>query len=116
MQEGHFLSTTDARAALDGAAKPVQPVVIARPSAADPRRQVRYEVVDKAPSTGSERWERVVAVVCLGKKWQFRGYPFKVRGFSALFFLSGGAAARPCAQARLLDALSARCCCVRGPA
>lgn len=78
VQEGHFLTTTDARAALDGAAKPTQPVVISRPSALDPRRQVRYEVVDKAPSTGSERWERVVAVVCLGKKWQFRGYPFKV--------------------------------------
>jgi parafibromin len=72
------MSSTDARASAGGLAKPVQPMIITRPSKVDPKRPVKFEIVDKAPSMNSERWERVVAVICQGKKWQFRGYPFRV--------------------------------------
>jgi hypothetical protein len=74
-----FVSSSDARAAAGGEAKPVQPLVITRPSKVDGKRPVKFEIFDKAPSMKSERWERVVAVVCQGKKWQFQGYPFPVR-------------------------------------
>jgi RNA pol II accessory factor, Cdc73 family, C-terminal len=77
MQEGKFESVAAARAAHADAIQ--QPVVVARPSASDPKRMIKYEIVDKAPSAGSARWERVVAVICHGKKWQFSGYPFPVR-------------------------------------
>ncbi len=32
---------------------------------------------DKEPTSRSD-WERVVAVVCSGKAWQFKKWPFKV--------------------------------------
>lgn len=55
-----------------------QVLLVSRPSVADPNRKVEYELVDQPPSKGSSRWERVVGVICQGKKWQFKEYPFKV--------------------------------------
>ena len=37
-------------------------------------RPIRYEITDKAP-TDKANWDRVVALFCLGKAWQFKGYP-----------------------------------------
>ena len=37
-------------------------------------RPIRYEITDKAP-TDKATWDRVVALFCLGKPWQFKGYP-----------------------------------------
>jgi RNA pol II accessory factor, Cdc73 family, C-terminal len=43
-------------------------------------KSLRFEIRDRVPSNGSKNWERVVAVVCSGKLWQFKkGYPFPVR-------------------------------------
>jgi hypothetical protein len=43
-------------------------------------KTLRFEIRDRVPSDGSKNWERVVAVVCSGKLWQFKkGYPFPVR-------------------------------------
>ena len=75
LQDGRFMTTADARAAGVTASNPV---IIAKPNSADPKRPVQYELVDQAPSKHSERWQRVVAVVCLGKKWQFSEFPYKV--------------------------------------
>ena len=78
VQDGRFEDVATARAT-QGGAPPAQPVTVARSSAADPKRQVKFEIVDQAPSMKSERWERVVAVVCSGKIWQFKEWPFSVR-------------------------------------
>lgn len=46
-------------------------------------RPVRYEITDRAPSDKAT-WDRVVALFCLGKAWQFKAYPkalFPVRVF-----------------------------------
>jgi hypothetical protein len=40
---------------------------------------VEYHVTDKEP-TKKEDWARVVGVICLGKAWQFKKWPFKVGG------------------------------------
>ena len=37
-------------------------------------RPIRYEITDRAPSDKGT-WDRVVALFCLGKAWQFKGYP-----------------------------------------
>ena len=37
-------------------------------------RPIRYEITDKAPSDKAT-WDRVVALFCLGKAWQFKAYP-----------------------------------------
>ena len=47
-----------------------------RPSGAKP---VPYHVMDKAPAKDSPDWQRVVAVVAQGNKWQFKDWPYKVR-------------------------------------
>lgn len=38
------------------------------------QRPIRYEITDKAP-TDKATWDRVVALFCLGKAWQFKAYP-----------------------------------------
>ena len=38
------------------------------------QRPIRYEITDKAPSDKAT-WDRVVALFCLGKAWQFKAYP-----------------------------------------
>ena len=38
------------------------------------QRPIRYEITDKAP-TDKATWDRVVALFCLGKAWQFKTYP-----------------------------------------
>ncbi|DBA92006.1 TPA: hypothetical protein ACH3X2_003894 [Trebouxia sp. C0005] len=37
-------------------------------------RPIRYEITDRAPSDKAT-WDRVVALFCLGKAWQFKAYP-----------------------------------------
>lgn len=37
-----------------------------------------YDVTDRPPPAGSPDWERVVAVVVQGAKWQFKDWPHKV--------------------------------------
>lgn len=37
-------------------------------------RPIRYEITDRAPSDKAS-WDRVVALFCLGKAWQFKSYP-----------------------------------------
>ena len=37
-------------------------------------RPTRYEITDRAPSDKAT-WDRVVALFCLGKAWQFKAYP-----------------------------------------
>jgi parafibromin len=39
---------------------------------------VPYHVMDKPPIKGHPDWQRVVAVVAQGAKWQFKDWPFKV--------------------------------------
>lgn len=47
-------------------------------------KSVKFEIRDKVPREGSKNWERVVAIVCSGKLWQFKkGYPFSVRNLSS---------------------------------
>ena len=45
-------------------------------------RPIKYEITDRLPADKS-RWQRVVALFCQGKAWQFKQYPdegdFKVR-------------------------------------
>lgn len=38
------------------------------------QRPIRYEITDRAP-TDKATWDRVVALFCLGKAWQFKAYP-----------------------------------------
>ena len=42
-------------------------------------KPVTYEVRDKIAGLSPKDWERVVAVVVLGKEWQFKDWPFKDR-------------------------------------
>lgn len=37
---------------------------------------IKYHITDRDP-TKKEDWERLVAVLCLGKPWQFKKWPFK---------------------------------------
>ena len=39
-------------------------------------KPVKYHITDKDP-TKKEDWDRLVAVCCLGKTWQFKKWPFK---------------------------------------
>ena len=55
------------------------------------QRPIRYEITDRPPSDKAT-WDRVVALFCLGKAWQFKAYP------KALFpvgFLTCGSARLP---------------------
>lgn len=52
-------------------------------------RPVRYEITDRAPSDKAT-WDRVVALFCLGKAWQFKAYPkalFPVRVFRGCTYI-----------------------------
>lgn len=71
------MTSADARCGMTGGEKP-SVVLLSRPSAIDPARKITYELVDQPPSKASCRWERVAAVICQGKRWQFKEYPFKV--------------------------------------
>lgn len=70
------MTVAAARAAGMSRASGVVPVN--KPHPADPKHPAVYEVTDQPPGRHSERWTRVVAVICLGKKWQFTDFPFKV--------------------------------------
>lgn len=78
MQDGQFMTSADARSTLPGGEKP-SVVLVSRPSVVEAARKITYEVVDQPPSKSSSRWERVAAVICQGKRWQFKEYPFKVK-------------------------------------
>lgn len=71
------MTSTDARAAFPAGERP-QVLVVTKQSVIDPKRSVSYELVDQPPSKNSSRWERVAGVICQGKRWQFKEYPFKV--------------------------------------
>ena len=72
------MTSADARSTLPGGEKP-SVVLVSRPSVVEAARKITYEVVDQPPSKSSSRWERVAAVICQGKRWQFKEYPFKVK-------------------------------------
>eukprot|EP00892_Ulva_mutabilis_P009876 jgi/Ulvmu1/7260/UM035_0047.1 len=76
LQEGEFMTTAEARAGIAGGDKP-SIVLVSRKQPTDPARTITYELVDQPPSKSSPRWERVAAVICQGKRWQFKEYPFK---------------------------------------
>lgn len=40
------------------------------------KQPIKYHVTDRDP-TKKEDWDRLVAVFCLGKTWQFKKWPFK---------------------------------------
>ena len=98
MQEGKFEGPASAKAAVQASGPLAQPIVISRHSKLTPKRPVKFEVVDQAPSAKSERWERVVAIICSGKKWQFDNFPFAVRLLPALLAITGTALAFPLVQ------------------
>ncbi|GMH36728.1 hypothetical protein BSKO_04601 [Bryopsis sp. KO-2023] len=41
------------------------------------KRPVQYQLMEKTPAKDSKDWNRVVAVVSQGVKWQFKDFPFK---------------------------------------
>lgn len=41
------------------------------------KRPVKYQLMERPPSRNSKDWNRVVAVVSQGVKWQFKDFPFK---------------------------------------
>lgn len=42
-------------------------------------KTIKFEIWDRVPREQSPNWERVVAIVCSGKLWQFKkGFPFTV--------------------------------------
>jgi hypothetical protein len=74
LQEGRFVQLEETEAFKAGQQKP--PLVhVKRKSGSD--RTIVFEVIDQEPRKGSTRWERVVAVICSGKLWQFKKYPFQ---------------------------------------
>ncbi|KXZ48472.1 hypothetical protein GPECTOR_27g642 [Gonium pectorale] len=75
LEEGRFMTTAQAQAASGGAPKPSsQPI---RRTAHRPAPGVEYHITDKPPSPSSPDWERVVAVLVQGAKWQFKDWPHK---------------------------------------
>ena len=66
-------------------------------------RPIRYEITDRAPSDKAT-WDRVVALFCLGKAWQFKAYP------KALFPVSIAEISWPAyAQGGTFSAASEKC-------
>jgi hypothetical protein len=85
LEEGRYVPPCDAgAAAAPGAPRPAYVSVFRRagraPPPGDPRPDkwpgVKYHVTDREPAR-REDWVRVVAVVVLGKPWQFKTWPFK---------------------------------------
>lgn len=74
LQEGRFVQSEESAAVKAGEKKP-DFVHVKRKCGSD--RAVTFEVIDQEPRKGSIRWERVVAVICSGKMWQFKKYPFQ---------------------------------------
>ncbi|EFN59429.1 hypothetical protein CHLNCDRAFT_56751 [Chlorella variabilis] len=77
LEEGRFCTTDEAKAEMaktkDGVKKEERAAIqrtIAR------KAPVKYWVTDKEPAHKQD-WDRVVAVICLGKAWQFKKWPFK---------------------------------------
>lgn len=75
LEQGVFLPAAEIICA--GGAKPSSAVV--RRSALRPT-PVEYVITDQPPAQKSKDWRRVVAVVAQGNNWQFKGFPYKVRG------------------------------------
>ncbi|GLC40122.1 hypothetical protein PLESTF_000620700 [Pleodorina starrii] len=73
LEEGKYVPA--AQAAAGGAPKPS--TVTIRRTAHRPAPGVEYTVTDKPPAVGSADWDRVVAVVVQGAKWQFKDWPHK---------------------------------------
>lgn len=42
------------------------------------QKPVLYHAMEGCPARTDATWRRVVAVFVQGKKWQFKGWPFKV--------------------------------------
>ncbi|EFJ51730.1 hypothetical protein VOLCADRAFT_103365 [Volvox carteri f. nagariensis] len=78
LEEGRFVPAAQAQAAASGAPKPSS-LTIRRTAHRGPPG-VEYTLTDRAPPAGSPDWERVVAVVVQGAKWQFKDWPYKVGG------------------------------------
>lgn len=74
-----FLETgtfrTPEQAAAAGAKKPDQSYISMMRTAGRKAPGIKYHITDKEPQK-EEDWNRVVAVFCLGKAWQFRRFPF----------------------------------------
>lgn len=73
LEEGRFLPPQQAMAMATGP----KPSSLTFKRTAHRASPVQYQVTEKAPAAGSPDWERVVAVVVQGAKWQFREWPHK---------------------------------------
>ncbi|KAG2482472.1 hypothetical protein HYH03_018579 [Edaphochlamys debaryana] len=74
LEEGLFVPSAQAQAAAGGAPKPSSATFHRTAHRSSP---VEYVVTDKAPAPNSPDWERVVAVIVQGAKWQFKDWPHK---------------------------------------
>jgi RNA pol II accessory factor, Cdc73 family, C-terminal len=74
--------------ASDAEGRPHQHIVTIQRPAPDapdgrPRKPIPYDVLAEPPKLSDvASWDRVVGVICLGKNWQFKNYPIKVRHVS----------------------------------
>ncbi|GIM02248.1 hypothetical protein Vretimale_7163 [Volvox reticuliferus] len=75
LEEGRFVPAAKAQAAASGAPKPTS--LTFRRTANRGSPGVEYAVTDRPPAPGSPDWDRVVAVVVQGAKWQFKDWPHK---------------------------------------
>ncbi|PSC73571.1 parafibromin-like isoform X2 [Micractinium conductrix] len=79
LEKGEFQTTEAAKAAAAEANNgelPAKEDKVTLHRSIGRKAPVKYCVTDKEPSS-KEEWDRVVAVVCLGKPWQFKKWPFK---------------------------------------
>jgi len=58
---------------------PVRPPLhkFERQSVLNPKKNVPWHIIDDVTHLRPDDWRRVVAVVVLGKEWQFKGWPTK---------------------------------------
>ncbi|GLI63558.1 hypothetical protein VaNZ11_006411 [Volvox africanus] len=75
LEEGRFVPAAKAQAASGGAPKPTS--LTFRRTASRGSPGVEYTLTDRPPAPGSPDWDRVVAVVVQGAKWQFKEWPHK---------------------------------------
>lgn len=71
LEKGEFQTTEEAKRV-----KPVKEDRAAIERTIGCKGPVKFYVTDKEPTSRSD-WDRVVAVVCSGKAWQFKKWPFK---------------------------------------
>jgi hypothetical protein len=76
LQDSEFVPLHETAAVKAGEKKP-EVIRIRRQTPSG--KTLKFDIQDRVPRPESKTWERVVAVVCSGKLWQFKkGYPFKV--------------------------------------